>query len=353
MKAVGYIDGDELDYLYHLLKDEPLTEKIAFPLFSNELFVWSQRDFFQQYERQILLNLAWNEAKMLVLPLVGGIPIKELALEYLTRYVVFLVFNNSKIRSELLTHYRKTYYPSPLKEVYKVYNSLVYLLWQDRICQRYHNALIERLCSHPVAKHTFVLAAQNKEAYFGITSSADAVLASQKSFQFLLKRYLNQINFRLPTDEKESLINNFLGKWIAKLRNLPFEKLCHEVFFTDRVIKSAFIDEWRGERGRYPEGGCEYFDADIVSQSGRKVSALEVLEGNHQALQTVLTVSQKEALREFLSNTELEILECFYEHPDFTQKEVAGHVGCTQSKVSKARRKFKRFEKEIKKILEI
>jgi len=345
-------DGDEFDYLYYLLKDEPSLEKIAFPLFSHSLFLWSQKNMFQQQERQRLMTLARSEAELLVLPLTENMPIKNLALEYLIRYVVFKVFNNAEIRSELISHWAISY-----QNQRAVYDSLVYLVWQDRICKRYHDVLIERLRSNHIAKHTLVLAAHEREKKFGITS---LFLASQKSFRLLLRKLL-KIKFKIPVDEKESLIDSLLGEWIAKLREMPFEKLCHEAFFTGDVIKTDFIDEWRREhtQGRYPEGGLEYLDAEINSD-GRTVSTLEFLEGKHESLQTQsteirlpLTISQRRALKEFLSNTEIKIVETLYNYPDFTQKEVAEYVRCTQSKVSKAQRKFKRFEKEIKKILEI
>jgi hypothetical protein len=354
-------DGDELDYFYYLLKDEQFAEKVAFPIFSNELFVWSQKNLFQQHECQRLLILARKEANLLVLPLAENMPIKNLALEYLTRYVVFKVFNNRGIREELLNHYRTYYYPSPFKDEGQVYNSLVYLMWQERKRDRYRDILIERLRSNPVAKRTFVLAAHTREKNFCITS-ADAVLASEKSFKFLLKRYLKRVKSRLPIDEKKSLIDLLLGRWVTQLAEMPFEKLCHEAFYTDRVIQTDFSDEWRREhtQGRYPEGGFEHLDAETINSDGRRISMIKVLEGEHESLQTQpldiiypFTASQKEALKEFLSNTEVKILETFYNYSDATQAEVAKHVGCTQSKISKAKRKFQRHEDKIKKILEI
>jgi len=161
------------------------------------------------------------------------------------------------------------------------------------------------------------------------------------------------------SETKDEVAHTLISKALNELRELDIEEVLLRVVSGElEKLKQAnlrdSIDEVRYQtaKKRMPSGEFQSL--------GNKVQMLEVLAAEHESLQTQprnirsqLTASQKKTLREFLGETELKIFESFYNHPDFTQEEVAEHVGCTQSKVSKARRKFRRFEEKIKKILEI
>jgi hypothetical protein len=202
------------------------------------------------------------------------------------------------------------------------------------------------LRSHPIAYNTFELAARAKEQDLGITSPEE-VLASQESFQFLFNRILQAVNFNMPQDEKEELINSFLGQWIVTLKEMPFETLCHEVFFTNTVIRRKFIDEWRGQykQRTYPSDGFEYLDAETINSDGRKVSTLELLEGKYESLQTqpeeialAITPEQLLQLQQLLGKTGLNILEYRYRHPEMIgqhgeKKIIAEALGIAESTV--------------------
>jgi len=305
------------------------------------LNVLGQSFFFSKEENSIIRDSAGKEADLLIVPVNQGMSTDELAATTAIHAFPFWFFIVLDNQSDAAKHFKATRrnYPS-------FYDSWVYIHWQIRIAQRHQSLLIERICANPVAQNTIRILVEETE---------------QAAYESLKNLIMKEVKFGIPVDEKESLIDFLLGKRIAKLREMPFEKLCHEAFFTDSVIKTDFIDEWRTQhtQGRYPGGGTEYLDAEI-KKDGRKVSTLEFLEGKHESLQTQpmdirsqLTASQKKALRDFLSDTEVKILETLYNYPDFTQEEVAEYVGCTQSKVSKAQRKFEQFKEKIKKILEI
>jgi len=164
---------------------------------------------FEPQEIESLFLRAWQEADMLIIPRPEDMTNPKLALEFKTRHVVFsvlnFVFNNADILNELISHLGII----PYKNQKTVYDAVVYLAWQERIYVRYRQTLIERAQKNPIAGHTLGL----------------SILERKDAMEYLIKTLMEKIKFPIPEDEKESLIDFFLGEWAAALRDMPFEKM--------------------------------------------------------------------------------------------------------------------------------
>jgi hypothetical protein len=174
--------------------------------------------------------------------------------------------------------------------------------------------------------------------------------------------------------EKDAELRLKLTEQIDKLRDLSVEDFFIQAMekkldYLPQNIRERFINEIEEQvaQKRMPRSGSVSYDEEMKTEDGDKISGLEALEAQNEALQTQpqnvievvhiqklkagFTNSQKEALREFLNKTELCILEYIIRNPEATQEEIAREVECTQSKVSKAKKKFSQHAQKIKAIL--
>lgn len=237
------------------------------PLIRQSLWNWlnvlGQHFFFSKLEDSIIRDAARIEAELLLVLIDREMPTDELAAETVIRAFPFWMFIIEDNLSDAAKQFKAT-----RRNDISFYNSWVHIIWDIRIAQRHHSLLIERIRANPVAQNTIRLLVEEAEQ------------AAYKSLKNLIRE---KAKFRIPVEEKESLINLFLGEQIAKLQNMPSSKMCREAFYTDRVIWADLIDVLRKEK-RMPD--TMSLDATIENESGEQISMSEVLSAQHAALQT-------------------------------------------------------------------
>ena len=173
-----------------------------------------------------------------------------------------------------------------------------------------------------------------------LSSEHDAEKKSEQ--KVLLCKKLDEISKLKHKDRTASVLN---GKWKYALNDIKNN-------LYKNIIRTQLAQR------RMPAGDIQSLDEEVESAHGSKTSMLELLVTQNESLQTQQMIMefefndyQKNALKEFLNEDEIKILEITWSNPDLTQEEIAPQAGCSQGEVSKSKSAFKKYAAPVKKIL--
>jgi len=286
-------------------------------LFWHKINVLGQRHLFSDLEYSIIHNTARREAELLLLPVVQNLPIKTLALEVGLRGGIFEYFKDKDIQAEVARVFRTRY-----RNDASFYDSCVYLMWEYRIYQIYFNMQFELYRSNPIAKNTIGLA-------FNKCLSASQ---QKNAYEDLKQLLMRKANFRIPVDEKESLIHVLLGEWTAKLREMPFY-MCNEASYTDTVI-------WRRIAKKVKTASQKQW------QSVVNLDDIQEPEAPESKPMPKLDDTQRKPVNRAYGKSADKVIEVYLNDPDATVQEVAKQAGVSDRTVKRIRAEIKKKGEE-------
>jgi len=281
------------------------------------LNVLGQSFFFSKEENSIIRDSAGKEADLLIVPVNQGMSTDELAATTAIHAFPFWFFIVLDNQSDAAKHFKATRrnYPS-------FYDSWVYIHWQIRIAQRHQSLLIERICANPVAQNTIRILVEETE---------------QAAYESLKNLIMKKVKFGIPVDEKESLVNYFLGEWIVKLWDMPVSKVYHEAFFTDTVV-------WRDI--------AKEIKKVSVRQWGQTVNIDDIQEPEapeskpRYSWDRELDDTQRKLLNKAYGKSAAKVIEVYLNDPDATIPKIAKQTGISERTVKSIRAQMKKKGKE-------
>ena len=172
-----------------------------------------------------------------------------------------------------------------------------------------------------------------------------------RSFKYLRSELLRE---RIIPDksERESLINEALGKRGAELAEMPYYKRISEFKNTVIAVRQDMKDWLKKQRRqkRFPEDGFVSLDAEVENEKGGSIPMLELLEDKYPAVELKFTDGKREQLDEAIGKKARRFLELSY--LGYSDKEIVDMMGYkNQSPISKHRRKVKENYYLIKEIM--
>lgn len=270
-------------------------------LLGDWLNVLGQYRFFSDLEDSIIREAARREAELLIVPVNPQMPTKKLAAETGIRTFFYWAF---VVEGAIYDAGKKV--RAPYKNAKSYYDSWLSLNWNNRIAQRLNDLLFERIRANPVAKNTISLLFANDE---------DA------PYKSLINLILKKAKFRIPADEKESLANSLLGKWMVKLRNMPLGKLCHEASYTDTVI-------WRDI--------ANYLEKASYKQQ-QSMAALDNIAEPQAPKSKPLPKLDEAQMNKAYGNSTVKIVGAYLKAPNATIREIAEQTGVSERTVKRRR----------------
>lgn len=283
----------------------------------HKVNILGQHHLFSDLEYSIIHNTARREAELLLLPVVQNLPIKTLALEAGARGGIFEYFKYEDIQAEVARLFRARY-----RHDASFYDSCVYLMWEYQIYQTYLNMLVELYHSNPIAKNTIGLA-------FG---ECLTISDQDNAYKDLKQSLMSKANFRIPVDEKESLIDVLLGEWIAKLREMPFY-MCYEASYTDTVI-------WRKIAKKVKTASEKQWQSMI------NLGNIQEPEAPESKTMPKLDDTQRKLLNRAYGKSADKAIEVYLNDPDATVQEIAEEAGVSEKTVKRIRAEIRKKGKE-------
>jgi len=294
----------------------PLVRRLV----GNMLNVYGQCHLFSGEEYSVIRYAARREAEMLLLPYLPAIqelPDETVALEAWTRWNFFGLFKYEDTQAKAARWFRAKY-----RNNASFYNSCVYLMWEERIYQRYLNVLFEHYRSDPIIKNTLGLAF---DKYLSTSQQGDA-------YRDLKQLLMDKVNFRIPVDEKESLIDFLLGEWIAKLREMPFY-MYYKASYTNTVIWRKFAKKVKTASEKQWQNRVNINDIQTLVAPAPK--PIPKLDDNQRKL-------LKRAYGKFADK----VIEVSMNNPDATIPEIAKQAGVSERTVKYIRAEIRKKGKE-------
>lgn len=285
------------------------------PLIRHLLGDWlnflGQYRFFSDLEDSIIRETARREADLLIVPVDIQMPTIELATELGIRAFPFWMFI---VRGAIFDAAKQVKAKPRDNKTY--YNSWVNIIWNIRIAQRLKDLLFERIRANTVAKNTISLLFANDE---------DA------PYKSLINLILKKAKFRIPADEKESLANSLLGKWMVELRNMPFGKLCHEASYTDTVIWRDFAN---------------YLEKASYKQQQSMAALDNIAEPQAPPKSKPLPKLDEAQMNKAYGNSTDKIVGAYLKAPNATIREIAEQTGVSERTVKRRRANIRKKGKE-------
>lgn len=314
-------------------------QPLIYPLVWHEVNVISQRRYFTRDEWLNLEATAKYIARYVILPPVKEVEFDVLLEESAFRGLVLGFFHDAEIH----THFAQKCDPTARNEI-SFLNSLTHLWEQVRLFERGIQEVIKRIRDNSAAYYTLGVTETGAIAF---TQRLQNELAEQTSWM------------SLPEYKRLDTIGTSVQDWLYKLVGEPVMERYKKSFLTALNVKRDLIDAHRRlkntKKGRAEAGTTSLYE-EVETKDGDTVPMLEIIPAPPDIVEIKIefTEQQKEALREFLNEVEVRILEAILHDFYATQEEIAQQVGCSQSKVSKTIiENFKPNMQRIKKILEI
>ena len=242
---------------------EPIDLEPLPGLLRNEIEMISQARYFSPQQVDIIVTHAVNDARLLVLP--PPMSLEELERAWRVRGVVLIVLDDPEIQESVSNRL-----PATIKNQHKLYDSIVFLNKEGIFARKCHDEIVTRLQNDPTALNTLGLVEfESTDAYQYLTKKAkDATRQSH-----------------LPTDEKEELINYFLGKHTAELKQMPYYQRLGAFGKTIINVKRKIIDELRPKQNKFERNLVSY-NQEVEHANGSKISMLEILNAENESFQT-------------------------------------------------------------------
>ncbi|MBC8461118.1 MAG: hypothetical protein H8D67_24295 [Deltaproteobacteria bacterium] len=144
---------------------------------------------------------------------------------------------------------------------------------------------------------------------------------------------MDKANFRIPVDEKESLVNVLLGEQIAKLREMPFSKVCYEVFYTDTIIWRRIAKKLKTASEKQWQSMVNLDDIQTPVASAPK--PIPKLDDN-----------QRKPLKRAYGKSADKVIEVSMNDPDATIPEIAKRAGVSEKTVKRIRAEIRKKGRE-------
>ncbi len=324
---------------------EPIDLEPLPGLLRNEIEMISQTRYFSPQQVYMMLADAAYDIRILSLPNVGAMSLEELERAWRVRMVVYYVQDDPQIQRWIMNSL-----PPDIPNQRKLYDSIVFLNRELKFAQGCYDEIIKRIRSKPTTLATHGLVEMWREEMMQLDPQF-AQEVRTRSFKYLRSELLRE---RIIPDksERESLINEALGKRGAELAEMPYYKRISEFKNTVIAVRQDMKDWLKKQRRqkRFPEDGFVSLDAEVENEKGGSIPMLELLEDKYPAVELKFTDGKREQLDEAIGKKARRFLELSY--LGYSDKEIVDMMGYkNQSPISKHRRKVKENYYLIKEIM--